>query len=99
MELFPYQQEDVERVVAMHGRALLALDMGLGKTAIAIRAAVLLNAFPWTIICPAVLRLNWLEELRTWAPELLRDPGVSVVISGKDPIGPITVVSYELAAR
>ncbi|WP_168223108.1 DEAD/DEAH box helicase [Pseudarthrobacter sp. NIBRBAC000502770] len=74
IELFPYQQAGAEFLVAMAERgvgALLADQMGLGKTAQAI--ALLLDQCgrgPSLIVCPASLLRNWSREIGHVAPSL-----------------------------
>ncbi len=57
-----------------HDSALLADEMGLGKTVQTIVALELLLKEPGLnraiIISPASLKLNWIRELNTWAPNL-----------------------------
>lgn len=60
-----YQVEGVEFLRSVPGgRALLCDEMGLGKSATAIRAADL----PVLVICPAGLILNWEREVEMWRP-------------------------------
>jgi SWI/SNF-related matrix-associated actin-dependent regulator 1 of chromatin subfamily A len=65
-ELYPYQ-----RVGAAHlaGRkaALLADDMGLGKSAQAIRACDEVGARTVLVICPASVRENWKREFKKFS--------------------------------
>lgn len=72
-ELRPYQRVGV-RFLEDRDAALLADEMGLGKTIQAIMAlrAVLSQgaSLRALIVTPASLRLNWLREFRTWAPNL-----------------------------
>jgi SWI/SNF-related matrix-associated actin-dependent regulator 1 of chromatin subfamily A len=96
--LFPYQRSGVETLTA-NGRMLLADEVGLGKTSQALLAAYRLNYYPWLIICPAGLRLNWAVEIEKWLPSLFRSEDVQIVRAGTDPIrGRVCIVSYELAA-
>lgn len=102
LELYPFQREAVDQIVRMGGRVLLADAPGVGKSAQAIRAALQLNAWPWLIICPAGLRLNWADELERWMPT--DEPwDYEVVRTGRCPIGgldaDITIISYDLAAK
>ena len=67
----PYQVEGIRFVHARfsqgHKGALIADEMGIGKT---IQAIGLLNAFTdinrVLIVCPASLKLNWRSELAKW---------------------------------
>jgi SWI/SNF-related matrix-associated actin-dependent regulator 1 of chromatin subfamily A len=61
MRLFTYQVEGA-KFLAEKGRALLADDMGLGKSAQAIRACDALDAKDVTVICPASVVENWRRE-------------------------------------
>lgn len=61
----PYQQAGIEFLVE-HPKALLADPPGLGKT---IEIAGVLNQLQPSrvlIVCPASLRLNWMQELEKW---------------------------------
>lgn len=99
MELFPFQKEAVRLAIdKFNGRALVALDMGLGKTPVAISVAVHFMSFPAVVICPASLRLNWAREIRMWSNAAPKD--VNIILSKKDQISRSfkwTVLSYEQA--
>lgn len=73
-KLRSYQQEGVAFLVE-RSSALLADQMGLGKTVQAVVALQVLTVqhgwFRSLIICPASLRLNWEHELKRWAPQLV----------------------------
>lgn len=58
----PFQIEGVKRIHAFKDRALLADEMGCGKTFSAILAAVESKAFPLLIICPKSLKLHWKRQ-------------------------------------
>jgi len=80
--LFPYQQTGAA-FLAQKGRALLADEPGLGKTAQAIAACDSLGARYVTVVCPASVRENWKREFRRF--------------SNTDPV--LHVASYDAAAR
>ncbi|XP_027125391.1 uncharacterized protein [Coffea arabica] len=67
--LLPFQVEGVQFGLRRGGRCLIADEMGLGKTlqAIAI-AGCFSNEGPILIVCPAILRYSWAEELERWLP-------------------------------
>lgn len=75
LKLKPYQRADVA-FLATAGQALLANEMGTGKTASVIRTLQVLSLancepFPALIICPNSLKITvWQRELTKWAPEL-----------------------------
>jgi SWI/SNF-related matrix-associated actin-dependent regulator 1 of chromatin subfamily A len=66
LELYPYQKVGVEFVDRAAGRALIADQMGLGKTAEAIGYAVYKN-LKTLIICPKSVKLNWVREILQFA--------------------------------
>lgn len=70
MELFPYQKTGAEWL-ASKKVALLADDMGLGKSAQAIRAADALNLSVILVICPAIARINWKREFEKFGSSKL----------------------------
>lgn len=54
-------------VSATHG-ALIADQMGTGKTATVLKWVQLHDLFPLLVICPASLKYNWEEEVDKWLP-------------------------------
>jgi SWI/SNF-related matrix-associated actin-dependent regulator 1 of chromatin subfamily A len=74
-------------------KAILALDMGLGKTCV----SSLNLTVPALVVCPASLKLNWQKELAMWRPEL----SVQVVQSPKDQLtgAHVTIVNYDILAK
>jgi SNF2 family DNA or RNA helicase len=97
-QLHRYQQEAVEHVLR-DGRCLIAFTMGLGKTATGIKALRLRGAKTAVIVCPAVVRETWLDELDRWWPG---HPAAVMIKDGKDAeawspgTAPIAITSYEL---
>ncbi|KAH7652406.1 DNA helicase protein [Dioscorea alata] len=103
--LLPYQLDGVKFGLQRGGRCLIADEMGLGKTiqAIAI-ACCFMEAGPLLVVCPAVLRYSWAEELEHWLPFLL--PKDIHLVFGhqnnldrleKDP--KVVVISYNMLNR
>lgn len=64
-KLYPYQQRGVAQAL-QHRRHIFADEMGLGKTPQAIEAARLLGKERVLVVCPAVVRVNWMRELDKW---------------------------------
>ncbi|XP_059641491.1 uncharacterized protein LOC132283544 [Cornus florida] len=67
--LLPFQLEGVRFGLQRGGRCLIADEMGLGKTlqAIAI-ACCFMSEGSVLVVCPAILRFSWAEELERWVP-------------------------------
>jgi SWI/SNF-related matrix-associated actin-dependent regulator 1 of chromatin subfamily A len=81
-DLYPYQKTGAAWL-AERSRALLADDMGLGKSAQAITACVALGATDILVICPASVR-------ETWKREFVKFDRRNI---------PVEVTSYEGAAK
>jgi len=101
-KLYPYQREDVLCALAQR-HYLLNYEMGLGKTPTAIDAMKLDRAQRILVVCPALVRINWVNELDKWWPS---HPAAHIVDSSaalaKLPAGDtpqIIVTSYELAGK
>lgn len=63
LPLYPFQMAAVKWIEDRGGRALLADDMGIGKTVQALGyLARHPEALPALIVCPATLRANWYKE-------------------------------------
>lgn len=96
MNLYPYQVEGA-RFLAERNRAYLADDMGLGKSAQAIKACDHVKAGRVLVLCPGSVRANWAREFGRFSDY---DREVRVLFSGKDhPGGDVVVSSYDLAIR
>ncbi len=105
LEYLPFQKAGINYC---HGKeaALIGDDMGLGKT---IQAAGVINADESIkdviVICPAILKLNWMNELQKW---LVRNYRISVgfgtqlktadyfVSSDKEVYGTILIINYDI---
>ncbi|KAM7475665.1 hypothetical protein LguiB_022908 [Lonicera macranthoides] len=70
--LLPFQYEGVQFGLRRGGRCLIADEMGLGKTlqAIAI-AGCFMSEGSILVVCPAILRFSWAEEIERWLPTCL----------------------------
>lgn len=68
IKLFDYQKKDIEWL-ATKRQAFLGHEMGLGKTAILIKAAQKIRAHKILIVCPAVGKYNWQNEYRKFGSE------------------------------
>jgi len=68
MNLFPYQEDAVARIVASPDPTYLAFEMGLGKSAIALETAKRRGVKRLLIMCPSVGKLVWAKEIAKWWP-------------------------------
>ncbi|OWM65249.1 hypothetical protein CDL15_Pgr008839 [Punica granatum] len=102
--LMPFQLDGVRFGLQRGGRCLIADEMGLGKTlqAIAI-ASCFMNEGSLLVVCPAILRFSWAEELERWFPCLPTD--IHLVFCHRDnPLHlkkwpKIVVISYTMLHR
>ncbi|KAH1126757.1 hypothetical protein AAZX31_06G189900 [Glycine max] len=103
--LLPFQHDGLRFALRRGARCLIADDMGLGKTlqAIAI-AGCFVEEGSILVVCPAVLRYSWAEELERWLPSCL-PADVHLVFGHQDnPIylkrSPrVVVISYTMLHR
>jgi len=61
----PHQVESIE-FLKSHQRCILALDMGLGKTA----SSLLALGDRGLVVCPPALKFGWSDECKKWRPDL-----------------------------
>src|SRR6202044_1059680 len=58
--------QSVRQIEKWNGRALVAMEMGMGKSLVALWwARYFLNQWPIIVVCPASLKWNWQAEART----------------------------------
>lgn len=69
ISLYPYQQAAVD-LCLKRKYSILAYEMGLGKTYIALEIIRSLN-LKAVVICPAMLKKNWLDEIEKFDKSLL----------------------------
>jgi SNF2 family DNA or RNA helicase len=73
--LYPYQQTGAA-FLNTAGSALLADEMGTGKTVQTVRALEEAGSYPALIVCPNGVKQTWQREFARWAP------GRRVVVTG-----------------
>ena len=93
--LFLYQKQDAVWL-ASKNKALLANEMGTGKTPLTLMALPHKDACKSLIVCPASLKSVWADECATWRKDL----NVSI-LSGKKSFrmpseGEVLVANYEI---
>lgn len=67
LKLRKFQRDGVMFVLSHAGRAMIADEMGTGKTAQAIATAQMLDAKRVLVVAPAAVRYVWREEIPRWA--------------------------------
>ena len=72
LELMPFQRAGVAFGMAVP-RFILGDEMGLGKTIQALALLQKRRSFPALVICPASVKLQWVEELTKWLPGITVD--------------------------
>lgn len=92
---FPYQVAGAEWL-ASKTQAMLADDMGLGKSAQTIMAADKIKAKNILVVCPASVRINWSREFERFS-EVERPVTVLETRKDKVPTSGVCIVSYDLA--
>ncbi len=65
-ELFPYQKVGVQFFVNNKGRAILADQMGIGKSVQALAYVAHEEVKKTLVICPASVKYNWENEVKKW---------------------------------
>lgn len=94
-QLRPYQKIGVDFLTS-HRHALLADDMGIGKTIQALVAIRNLRAKKILIICPANVKYQWVDEMKTWLGSKI---GIQVINTRKDTLlswAHVYIVNYDL---
>jgi superfamily II DNA or RNA helicase len=97
-ELMAHQARMVEAAAEGHRTFLLADEPGLGKTAQALLAAQVTDAYPLLVAVPNVVKTNWAREVELWTPSrratVLHGDALDV-----DGFADVFVVNYEILDR
>uniref|UniRef100_A0A0G4HYH6 Helicase ATP-binding domain-containing protein n=1 Tax=Chromera velia CCMP2878 TaxID=1169474 RepID=A0A0G4HYH6_9ALVE len=76
-KLYGFQRAGVDFALEKGGRVLIGDEMGLGKTVQALMvAAANRDIWPFLVVCPSSLRLQWRAAAEEWLGELLVPPKV-----------------------
>ena len=65
-DLYPYQKEDLKRLLDSDSNYLNLSEMGTGKTPIAIGLAILGGYHKTLVVCPNSLQLEWARQIEEW---------------------------------
>ena len=98
--LFLFQKQAVDKILENHG-GLLSFEMGLGKTPTSIIAinSLLGSAKNILVVCPANVRVQWMNQWKKWSPKESRK--IFIISKGSDyryieNTNTIIIVSYGL---
>lgn len=98
IELMHHQAQFVESVKQGHRTFLLADEPGLGKTAQALMAADVAEAFPLLVVVPNVVKMNWAREVAKWIPSrratVVHGDGTDI-----DAFSDVFIVNYDILDR
>lgn len=96
LELKPHQISGAQWL-AERKRALLADEMGVGKSATAIRACDIVGARRIVVVCPAIAVYNWRREFELFG---FYDHRIRCITTGRDKAlaQGVNIVSYNLAS-
>lgn len=100
---FAYQREDIVRALKLK-RAMLAWEMGLGKTLGGIEFMRLSNSSRCIVVCPAMARGVWEDDLAKWWPDhhpitVIRDGKAAANFALEASASYICIISYELLKK
>jgi superfamily II DNA or RNA helicase len=98
LPLMAHQARLLAAVSRGHRTFLLADEPGLGKTAQALLAAQVANAYPLLAVVPNVVKINWAREVAQWTPgrsvTVVHGDGATI-----DGFADIVVINYEVLDR
>ena len=98
-EILPFQKAGLEFIEMTAGRAIIADEMGTGKT---IQTLAYLQAHPELrpviIVCPASVKFNWRNEINQW---LTTEETIEVINKGSPDISKasIVVINYDILRK
>jgi SNF2-related domain/Helicase conserved C-terminal domain len=98
VDLMTHQSRVLAAVGDGHRTFLLADEPGLGKTAQALLAAQVADAYPLLCVVPNVVKTNWAREVKMWTPQR----SVTVIHGDGDNVdgfADVVIVNYEVLDR
>lgn len=99
-----YQLTGIRQGLKFRGRALIADEMGVGKTLQALSLVFTLESYPLLIVCPSALKFMWATEIEKYLHEQVSIGDVHVIhgSNGALPAGEtprVVIVSYHMVAE
>jgi uncharacterized protein YktA (UPF0223 family) len=95
-KLFDFQAQAVERILSLKN-TLLAEDAGLGKSAIMITVANMIEPKRTLIVCPAVAKYNWFGK--EWPKWSCLSSSIGVVEGDEWSDTDVVIINYDLLQR
>ena len=94
-----YQLDGVSFIASRGGRALLADQMGVGKSCQAIAYTQLFRdlSFPVLVVCPASLKINWMREYKKWTD--IKNIQILDGITPYEITGDVVIINYDILSR
>lgn len=102
--LRPHQLLGVEKILQIGCRALIADEMGVGKTLEAIGAVAAIRGYPLLIVAPSALKLMWAEEIERYLFEQVAVDEIHLVKSANDALPEhsvsvkVVIISYHMVS-
>lgn len=89
MNLYPFQEQVVAEMLAfLNGNdshaVYNACEQGLGKCAMTVRTAESIGATRVVVVCPAVIRLTWKDEVEKWTEPFPVPVSIYPILTGSD---------------
>jgi len=99
-DLWPFQTVGVKFLLDSGGRAILAADMGSGKSIQTLAYMSITKPFRTLIVCPSSVKFNWKREINRWLkeqPVIVEASSPKTVKEAKAVLnhGGIIIVNYE----
>lgn len=91
-EYYQFQKAGIEYIIN-HKNILLSDEMGLGKTIEVIGYINYKKPENILIICPAIVKMVWLNELKKW---LVDNYDIELLSSNNKKTGDITIINYDI---
>lgn len=95
--LYPFQTETIEKTIDFlknGGGCYVANEQGLGKSVTTLVTAETIGLSPILIVCPAVMRLTWEQEIYSWCRFSSTSAPKVAVIESEDDISLLEGASY-----
>lgn len=100
--LFPYQRIGVEFFINSGGRAMNSDPMGSGKSLQALAYVAHMEMKKILIICPAVVKYNWKNEVKKWTylnPLVIDSDASAKELIRKVPKFEVVIINYDVLKK